>query len=66
MNLSTNPFNLTDAEAKVAVILVNECLAGMGGERPADLVVMSTRGPMLLTSRVTATAVMKPQDSFPH
>lgn len=37
MNLSTNPFNLTDAEAKVALILVNECLAGMGGDRPADL-----------------------------
>lgn len=37
MHLSTNPFNLTNAEAKVALILVNECLAGMGGDRPADL-----------------------------
>lgn len=29
--------NLTDRETRVALILVNECLAGMGGERPADL-----------------------------
>lgn len=28
---------LTDGELKVARILVQECLNGMGGERPADL-----------------------------
>lgn len=37
MNLSTNPFNLTEAEFAVARILVGECLDGMGGSRPADL-----------------------------
>ncbi len=37
MNLATNPFNLTDAEFTVARILVQECLDGMGGQRPADL-----------------------------
>ena len=29
--------NLTDGELKVARILVQECLNGMGGKRPADL-----------------------------
>jgi hypothetical protein len=33
----TKTFDLTANELKVAMILVNECLAGMGGERPADL-----------------------------
>jgi hypothetical protein len=30
-------FNLTDNELKVAMILVQECLNGMGGSRPSDL-----------------------------
>ena len=30
-------FDLTDNEFHAAMILVNDCLAGMGGQRPADL-----------------------------
>ena len=30
-------FDLTEKETKVAKLLVGECLAGMGGNRPSDL-----------------------------
>ena len=30
-------YTFTPGEMRCAMILVNECLAGMGGERPADL-----------------------------
>jgi hypothetical protein len=35
--LATQTFDLTANELRAALVLVSECLAGMGGSRPSDL-----------------------------